>query len=389
MTAARAAAIGALDELLLCEAGERRILGDPEQPGFAAALLGFAWPTWLGDGDALAVSTIGAGGGEESRARLLRLALDGSVPLELLRDSAGTPLVGPRTPHYVNPSPDGRHLLALVPGQQTLRLLFVDAHGRGPAQPLASGAPLFSAWSPRGDSLLIHSGGELSIVDLASAPSSRRLAANHVGYRVPAWSPSGDEFAVSVPIGRRASLEVWDREGVAQRSLGPSWNGAAIAWSPDGTTIAQAAQLPGDGSRFGHLQLVPASGGSPREPYRGSFLQMLWSPDGAHLALLVPGAHEGSVGWLILERAGERVRRFAPFDPSAEFGLYTTFFDQYALSHRLWSPDGLAILACGRGFADGPPREFLSSCVYVCDLNSGTMDMLTAGAIAFYPPRTG
>jgi TolB protein len=388
MTAALAAAIGPHDQFVVLGDGETRLLGDPEALASDASAAGYAWPTWLGDGSALCVSTTEYPGAAMG-PRLLRVAADGSSTLELFRDPSGAALVGPRTPHYVNPSPDGRHLLALVPGANTLSLLLLDSARAGSAQPVLTGAPLFSAWSPRSDCYLLHTGAELTLTDLATAPAPRSLAVNHVGYRVPAWSPTGDEFAVSTPIGRRAALEVWDRDGVAVRSLGPSWNGVSLAWSPDGGLIAQAAQLPGDGSRFGRLQFVPAAGGEPRDSYAGPFVQMQWSPDGNRLALLVPDARDGFVAWLILDRNGRRVRRFPAFDPSPEFGLYTAFFDQYGQSHRLWSPDSTAILACGRVQTDGPPPEFLASCIYRCDIASGTMELLIAGSIASWARPAG
>lgn len=394
MTRAALACIGALGQLVLLtsdHAASPRILlhPDAEPPLLLPAPAGFAWPTWLGDGSALSVSTVEYPAASALGPRLLRVAVAGAALTELYQDPLGTALVGPRTPHYVNPSPDGSNLLALVPGRGSLRLVFLDGAARGPGQTIAHGSPLFSAWSPNGDAFLLHTGAELTLTDLATAPAARSLAINHVGYRVPAWSPDGELFAVSVPTGRRATLELWDRDGVPARSLGPSWNGAAIAWSPDGALIAQAALARPDAGRYTNLQVVPAKGGQPRHVYDGECAAFLWSPDGTRLALLVPGVQEGLVAWTVIDREGVRIRRFPDFDPSPEFSLHVTFFDQYALSHRLWAPDGRGILACGRVPSDGLPPDAVPSCIYDCDLASGETRFLAHGSIAFWPAPAG
>jgi len=390
MSLARVAGIDALGQLIVVEDAACRVLLDPTGGTLDPPPAAFAWPTWLSSGDALVVSTLERSTPGAPGARLLRVPLQpGGAPIELLREPSGTNLVAPRTPHYVNPSPDGRHLLALVPAYNALSLLFVDAAGRGPAQAIAVGAPLFSAWSPASDAYLLHVGGELTLTDLATAPSARSLAVNHAGYRVPSWSPDGEHFLVSAPVGRRVMLQIWDRDGTPRRSLGPSNAGAAFAWSPRGDLIAHAAHAGGESNRYERVRLFPARGGEGRDLYRGEIVAMFWAPDGGSLALLVPGLQEGRIAWLILDTNGRKVRRFPDFDPSTEFALYAAFFDQYALSHSLWSPDGSAILACGRIPSDGPLPELLPSCIYACEIASGICHMLTPGTIAFWPPRSG
>jgi hypothetical protein len=108
-----------------------------------------------------------------------------------------------------------------------------------------------------------------------------------------------------------------------------------------------------------------------------------------HLAALVPEAREGRVAWVIVGRDGRIERRFPPFRPSGELSTYVGFFDQYALSHRLWAPDGSAILGCGRVAHNGTPPELSPSRVYSFDIATGEAVEIAAGGIAFWSEVAG
>jgi len=370
-------------------APELRMLLDPEDPRpspLSDTPAAFVWPTWTAAGDALLTSTLPVPG-SESPACLVKCALDGGSVEVLYRNPDGTTPLGPGLPHYINPSPDGRHIALLT---QTLSaglmlvLVDVDAAGRGPGQLLTRGAPLFTAWSPASDALLMHAGGELSLMEAATAPSSRLLAANHVGYRVPAWSPEGSRIAVIAPHGDRLILQILDRSGELLTATAVLEGPAAVAWSPDGATLALAEHVRDNTGRYTGLRLVSASGETVRSVESRSCLAFIWSPIGTALAVLQPAARDGEVSWLVVDREGRQVRRFPAFEPSAEFGVYTTFFDQYALSHRLWSADGGALLACGRMQLNGTPPELMGPSIYVQNVASGSVESVAAGRIAFW-----
>ncbi|MHB8576218.1 MAG: hypothetical protein ACYDCQ_12905 [Dehalococcoidia bacterium] len=368
-------------------------IADPEdEPPSASgrAPAAYVWPTWLPGQPAVLASTIEVPIADGPPAQLLRLATGGGDAIVLHRSPQGSAMVGPNAPYYVNPSLDGKHVAVLTqaaPGG--LALLFADALGRGPAQPIHRGAPLFSAWAPASDALLLHVGGELSLMEIASAPSMQVLAGNHVNYRVPAWSPDGSTIAVAVPDGGEVAVELIGRDGGLRQSLVTARGLAAFAWSPDGEMLAVASGRASDPPLFADLGLVPAAGGPRRPAQIGDCLAFCWSPNGSRLAALCPDAREGRLAWTVLDREGRRVRRFSGFRPSAEFGVYVAFFDQYALSHRLWSPDGSAILGCGRIVNNGTPPELLPSRLFSFDVDSGDTVDVAAGGIAFWSAAAG
>lgn len=393
------AGIGPVGELMLAapDAGgdfTTASLLDPETgvppAGLSEAPTSYAWPTWNASAGTLFVSTVESGRKGKPAARVLRYDLKNRAPAVIYENPPGTSSMGPGLPHYLNPSPDGRHVLVLTQAASSgLALFFVDAAGRGPGRPIGRGAPLFSAWSASSDAVLLHAGGELSLMELSTAPSTELFATNHVGYRVPAWSPDGRSFAVTTGDGRKHSLVVYDREGHITGSLAPSWGSAAFVWSPDGELIAQAQSRRGQPQRYVDLQLVGTSSHGVRPLRVRECCAFVWSPTSEYLAVLVPDSSGKRVAWTVVARDGSVVRRFPAFQPSPEFSIYMAFFDQYLLSHSLWSADGTWLLGFGRLPYDGVPPELLPSSVYVFHIASGTTRSIAPGGVAFWSPRTG
>lgn len=101
------------------------------------------------------------------------------------------------------------------------------------------------------------------------------------------WSPSGPSLAVALAptalvdddyMNRRVTVVDVDTGRVATRVANPGKLGA-IAWSPDGRTLAYVSAADRNDPAAGRLMAVPAAGGTPKD--------------------LLPGyeGHVGSVGW--------------------------------------------------------------------------------------------
>jgi Tol biopolymer transport system component len=132
------------------------------------------------------------------------------------------------------------------------------------------------AWSPTGDRIAFvrtpAGGGDREIysinadgsglTDLTNDPRSFDLE--------PTWSPDGTRIAYSGPLhpGESVGMDLWvmSADGSGQHELWHEKNGysdgAYPAWSPDGTTIAFAAN---NGSGYYHVWSVPAGGGQNSE----------------------------------------------------------------------------------------------------------------------------
>ena len=73
-------------------------------------------------------------------------------------------------------------------------------------------------------------------------------------------------------------------------------------------------------------------------------------------------------------------RKLATFTPAPSFlTQFLPFFDQYARSHRLWSPDGRALVL---STLDGGRRRLV-----VVPVDGGPARTIAEGEMAFWSPR--
>jgi TolB protein len=90
------------------------------------------------------------------------------------------------------------------------------------------------------------------------------------------------------------------------------------------------------------------------EPVAGFF----WSPVDHRLAALVQGG-PGELRWLVTD--DDRFERLDPFQPGASWAREVLpFFEQYAHSHDVWSPDATSLVALATA-ADGSPEAVVQT----------------------------
>jgi hypothetical protein len=156
--------------------------------------------------------------------------------------------------------------------------------------------------------------------DGSARHEARVAAASALG-----WSPAGDELAysdsaepVGLPVG---PLELMDVRSGTSRLL---VDGPVVAWfwAPDGRTLAVLRiPLPSDDS----VATVPALTAARSGPVAQA--------DRLSLRLLFVDVRTGAIGF-------QRAVRL----PDIVLGQFLPFVDQYARSHRLWSPASDAIV---------------------------------------------
>ena len=221
--------------------------------------------------------------------------------------------------------------------------------------------------------LLVHSGGEglagffgeVRPDGVATEP----LAILPGGFRVPAVSGDGRFRAYVTPgDGTTQPIVVETRERTDSHTL-DVFGTAALAFGPgsDELAIVAAAEPRRETSvPVGPLRLMDASSGQVRTLLSGTVIGSFWSPDGKTIAAIeVPAAGDDNIaatghGVLISNTSsrtaaaeGTKLRiTFVNVESGAirsrtSVALADLFihqilpyFDQYALSHRVWSADG-------------------------------------------------
>jgi TolB protein len=131
----------------------------------------------------------------------------------------------------------------------------------------------------------------------------------------------------------------------------PVFGPAAMNFDPTGSRLAAVGAVEAfDGDRavpVGPVRVLEPGAKAPRTLLDGSVVGFWWSPDGATLAAIRVGTVDGAsdVRLVFVDVASGDIRAEPRVGLSSLFiDQVLTYFDQYALSHRLWAPDSSSFL---------------------------------------------
>lgn len=227
---------------------------------------------------------------------------------------------------------------------------------------VARAAPFYYSWAPDGGSMLWYrNDATLSIYDVQTG-STRDLPDTPGLFQAPAWSPVDNRLLFARSEAGRSRMTVADSEQRIDLGL-PVGGVTFFNWSPDGTQVAFAHGI----EPLSPITVIDADGSNERvlAGVEG-VVAFFWSPDSTRLAVVsleqaqpplpqaaraVPVLHRHQNGsedivfvWSVIDVASGEVTRFARFFPTvSQYAVYQ-YFDQYAQSHRVWSPDSRFIV---------------------------------------------
>ncbi len=360
----------------------------------------FMWPTWSPDGESIAVSA-SSHRQDDPRLELWRVPLgEGEAETIYANPADARQIVAPGLAHYVNWSPSGR-VLAVV-GNVGNGLAASLVAGRGGVQPrrLVDGAPLYFAWSQDGRAMLVHRGAQLQLLDLASDDGERQLLRARPCFRTPLWTVDGAGLLYAAPRAgggctivraqrdQRGSEEREELFEVGGDEAGPGASAAAFVRAPQRDRIAVLPLPEGDTDSLGILSYDLATG-ELRTLSERSANAVYWAPDGESLFAFEPMPGTTQIDLSRYDLAGGGPVRLARFQPSAEFASLLGFFDQFAQSHQIISPDGRWITFSGLSLSNGGSgrRGFgpQNGCYIVPTDGSAAAQRVAAGSIGFFP----
>ena len=327
----------------------------------------YQFPAWSPAGNELAVIGVGSAGGVFSvkdRA--------GATPKMLYNDPAAGPI-------YLYWAPDGKKVGFLASSAGSLELQVADLSG-GAVQRVTSGNPLYWQWSRNSQNLFVHTGvlgdGELAFYT-STGRTSKPLGTPGL-FNAPGLSPSEkylayaelDHGATRIILGGNTKANAQLRREVPYEGL------VALSWSPAADQLAIMNPPAAVGLPYGPIRLLDAATGDLTSLVKTTAVAFFWSPDGAYIAYIAP-PRQGSeqvaskpqtlravsfspqfsppprktvqepplLELRVVNVKTGRDRLLSAFTPTPLFiSQFLPFFDQYALSHRVWSPDSSALV---------------------------------------------
>jgi TolB protein len=339
-------------------------LGDPDSvltaiTNDATTERQYQWPTWSTDGRLAYFSTWLDGDSLETD---VYVSADGRAAGEMLQsfeDAAFTYAYWSPQDCAVDCRDLGLLLSDANSGLFSVQLLRDQLRDSDSVQLVGQGAPFYFSWSPDGKKLLLQrNNARLEIFHVANDGLTETLTQIPGVFQSPAWSPVDDRWLFGALTNER-STDIVIGSSVDSRTLISNVLGRlAFSWSPNGNLIAYTADN-------GTLQVVDAQTGAlvSSSASNGVFA-FFWSPDSSQIAYITLATPPGSLNagdktlakdsvvaqqmpalsWSILNIETGRVRRFGAFVPTDEMIYMFSFFDQFAQSHRLWSPDSRYLL---------------------------------------------
>ena len=247
---------------------------------------------------------------------------------------------------------------------------------------LAFGQPFFWQWGQNSAEIFIHTGigdaGRLSIIDPTKEPEATPNIATPGYFQTPGFS-ADEQYLAYCALDDAGARLVIEQRRTHKRITKQQRGGVALSWSPTSNHLAFMAPNDDTTHFYGPLSLVTTSGKVTRLS-ADPILAFFWSPDGKKIAYFSPtreqpaspdysgGSRYGIARsvpqlvdvaeatqlqqqeiirldcWIVDLRLRTR-QKLLNFQPTRLFlNQFLPFFDQYALSHRIWSPSNDALV---------------------------------------------
>lgn len=346
----------------------------------------FQFPAWSPNSDEIAVI-----GSSDGRPGVFVTADDPEAELVTLYNDS--------SPIYLYWSPDGEQVSFIANHSSGLALHVAPPDGSEESTVLSTGQPFYWSWYPDSAQAITHVGSQ-NIARLNLEGEESDLGFGRGGrFQSPVLSATGSYVALSHELDDDVrSLLVRDLENDTTVFSQEHQGVLAMGWSPTADRLAYISPDERAGTFFGPLQIYDVATGESQLYVEDDVLAFFWSPNGRYLAYLsmARGGQQAERRTMVARPNQQNVGRVTLFLLDLETGgrrdlyyyqmpiLFMTqflpFFDQYAQSHRIWSPNSSHIALPVRT-DDGTNR------IVVIPIDGRQPETIVDGVAAFWSHR--
>jgi len=280
-------------------------------------------------------------------------------------------------------------LLYTPPDQSGLGLRLIrDKQGTFTDRVVGQASPFYYSFAPDGQHMLwFQDSDTLRIYDVAADKVSSTLADQPGKFQAPMWSPVDSRLLFGTVSSTPDKTDVVLADGADRHVLIHATDSPiSFAWSPDAKAVASVAG-------YAEVNVTDVqSGKTITTGSHGDVVAHYWSPQSDRVAYLVvnrdtPGTQArlrsnghtpaeqatGGLTWYVLDVKSGSDQALVTFSPSRDMVYMLNFFDQFARSHSVWSPDG-RYLTYGSTDTLGKPA------VMIVDTRSATVSPIKVAA---------
>ena len=349
----------------------------------------YNWPTFSPDGQKLAFVA----------AHIREQGPDFTVQIYDLKTHSSFVLLDAHAlqPIYLYWLPDGRTLSFLQRDPQGFSLMLSDVREGATVKSLITGLPLYFDWSRKGDQLLFHSAGvednsteQISLLTVGGhrQGSIKVLSSGKAPFKVPAWSKDGSTLAYVAVDGAKSKLILANGDGSNPRPFAELPDGeASMVWAPDGKYLAYGGALMPGSMTFAGLGLLDTARDRTIRLTDEDVAAFYFSPNSRWLAYVTMPQDKSYCVLNLINLWDGTHHEICKFITTIDTMMTYRYFDQYALSHSIWSPDSSALLVVGsivKADLEDPSGLAPAPWVYRVDAENGTIKPIQRGTLAFW-----